>query len=86
MTENIKENRVEYFILFIAISVFMFLVYTFRFEKEVLILLSGIGSAFYIIWGIIHHWIRGKLTRSVIYEYLLFGILVFLLFFTVLSF
>ncbi len=86
MMENIKENRVEYFILFVAITVFMFFIYTFRFNRQMLILLSGIGSSFYIIWGIIHQWLRGKMSRSVIYEYVLFGILVFLLFFTVLSF
>jgi hypothetical protein len=86
MMENIKENRVEYFILFVAISVFMFLIYSFRFDRQMLILLSGIGSAFYIIWGITHQWLRGKLNKSVIYEYTLFGVLVFLLFFIVLSF
>ena len=86
MMENIKENRVEYFILFVAITVFMFFIYTFRFNRQMLILLSGVGSAFYILWGIIHQWLRGKLNRNVIYEYALFGILVFLLFFTVLSF
>ncbi len=82
MLENIKENRVEYFILFVAISVFMFFIYTFRFNRQMLILLSGLGSSFYIIWGIIHQWLRGKLSRNVIYEYALFGILVFLLFFS----
>jgi len=86
MMENLKEHRVEYFILTIVLSVFIVLIYFFRFNKGMLILLTGIGSVFYILWGIIHHWIRGKLTRSVAYEYLLFGFLVFLLFFTVLSF
>ena len=86
MMDDIKENRVEYFILFVAILVFMFLVYRFRFNKEMLILLSGVGSALYVIWGVVHHLIRGKLTRNIAYEYILFGLLVFLLFFTVLSF
>ena len=49
MIDDIKENRVEYFILFVAILVFMFLVYRFRFNKEMLILLSGVGSALYVI-------------------------------------
>jgi hypothetical protein len=86
MMENIKENRVEYFILFVAIGIFMYLIYTFRFNRQMLILLSGLGSVFYIIWGIIHHWLRGKLSKSVISEYVLFGTLVFLLFYSVLSF
>ena len=86
MMENIKENRVEYFILFVAIGIFMYLIYTFRFNRQMLILLSGLGSVFYIIWGIIHHWLRGKLSKGVISEYILFGTLVFLLFYSVLSF
>ena len=86
MMDDIKENRVEYFILFVAILVFMFLVYRFRFNKEMLILLSGVGSALYVIWGVVHHLIRGKLNKNIAYEYILFGLLVFLLFFTVLSF
>ncbi len=86
MMENIKEHRVEYFILSVAIIVFMFFIYMFRFDKNALIMLTGVGSLSYILWGIIHHWLRGKLTRSVVYEYVLFGFLAFLLFFTVLSF
>lgn len=85
MMENLKEHRVEYFILFVAICVFVVLMYIFRFNKDILILLSGLGSIFYILWGIIHHWIRGKLTKNIAYEYFLFGFLSFLLFFTVLS-
>ena len=84
--DNIKEHRVEYFILFIAILLFVSLIFMFRFDKNALINLTATGSLFYIFWGIIHHAIRGKLTRIVAYEYILFGILVFLLFFTVLSF
>mgnify|MGYP007049884004 FL=1 len=84
--ENIKENRVEYFILLVAIATFMVLIYKFRFNKGMLIFLSGVGSASYIVWGVIHHLIRGKLTKNIVYEYVLFGLLVFLLFFSVLSF
>ena len=84
--ENIKEHRVEYFILLIVVAVFLVLISIFRFNKEALLILSGSGSFLYILWGIIHNIIRGKLTRMVAYEYILFGILIFLLFYTVLSF
>jgi hypothetical protein len=86
MMENIKEHRVEYFILFVAICVFIVLTYIYRFDKSALIVLSGFGSLFYIFWGIAHQWIRGKLTRSIASEYILYAILAFLMFFTVLSF
>ena len=85
MMENLKDYRVEYFLLFVGVSVLVVLMYIYRFNKDALILLSGLGSIFYIFWGIIHHWIRGKLTKNIAYEYFLFGFLSFLLFFTVLS-
>ena len=84
--ENIKEHRVEYFILLIVVAVFLVLISIFRYNKEALLILSGSGSLLYILWGITHNIIRGKLTRMVAYEYILFGILIFLLFYTVLSF
>ncbi len=84
--DNIKEHRLEYFILFIAVTVFVTLISMFRFDRGALVIISGLGSLFYVLWGIIHHVIRGKLTRNVAYEYSLFGVLIFLLFFTVLSF
>lgn len=86
MMDNLKEHRVEYFILFIAISVFVVVTYIFRYNKSALIVLSGAASLFYILWGIIHSLMRGKLTRSIASEYILYAILAFLLFFIVLSY
>jgi len=85
MMDNLKEHRVEYFILFVAIAVFLILTYTYRFNKGMLIVLTGSASLFYVTWGLVHHWIRGKLTRSIASEYILYAILAFMLFFTVLS-
>jgi branched-subunit amino acid transport protein AzlD len=86
MMDNLKEHRVEYFILFVAIAIFLVLTYTYRFNKSMLVALTGSASLFYIVWGVVHHWIRGKLTRSIAAEYILYAILAFMLFFTVLSF
>jgi len=86
MMENIKEHIIEYMVLFVAMIGFISLLVIFRFNKSALLGVSAIGSIFYILWGIIHHAIREKLTRAIAYEYILFGILVFLLLFIVLSF
>lgn len=86
MMENLKEHVIEYIVLFAAVAAFLVLFVTLRFNKGDLLALSAFGSIFYILWGIIHHALREKLTRMVAYEYILFGILVFLLLFTVLSF
>ena len=86
MMENLKEHFIEYLVLFIAVIAFVILFAVLRFNKNALMILSGFGSLFYILWGIIHHAIRGRLNRMIAYEYILFGILIFLLLFTVLSF
>lgn len=86
MMENLKEHRVEYFILMIAVTLFVVLTYINRFNKTSLIILSGMASLFYIFWGIIHHWLRGKLSKSIAFEYILYALLAFSLFYTVLGF
>ncbi|MBU0535019.1 MAG: hypothetical protein ABIJ82_00450 [Patescibacteria group bacterium] len=83
---NIKEHIVEYLILFVAIFVFLLLFFIFRFDKNSLGIISALASVFYILWGIIHHVLRDRLTKSIFFEYVLFGSLVFLLLYTVLSF
>lgn len=84
--KNIKEYAVEYLILFIAILVFLVLFITFRFDKRALMTISACGSVFYVGWGIIHQALRERLTKMIVLEYILFGSLVFLLLYTVLSF
>ncbi|MFZ2664278.1 MAG: hypothetical protein WAX66_02865 [Patescibacteria group bacterium] len=80
-----KEHLIEYIVLFVGMVVFIIFLTTYRFDKDALLIISGVGSIFYILWGILHHILRKRLTRMIVYEYVLFGILVFLLLFTVLS-
>lgn len=86
MMQDLKEHIIEYAVLSVGMVSFLFLLTTYRFDKGALLIISTIGSLFYILWGILHHALRKKLTRMIIYEYILFGILVFLLLFTVLNF
>jgi hypothetical protein len=86
MMEDLKEHIIEYAVLTVGMISFLFLLTTYRFDKGALLIISLLGSVFYIFWGILHHLLRKKLTRMIVYEYVLFGILVFLLLFTVLNF
>jgi len=86
MMEDLKEHIIEYAVLSVGMVSFLFLLTTYRFDKGALLIISFLGSVFYILWGIIHHLLRKKLNRMIVYEYVLFGILVFLLLFTVLNF
>lgn len=86
MMEDLKEHIIEYAVLFVGMAAFLFFLTTYRFDKGALLIISSVGSILYVVWGVLHHALRKKLTRMIIYEYTLFGILVFLLLFTVLNF
>jgi hypothetical protein len=84
---EIKRRHILEYSLVLSLSlVFMLLFILFRTDHKLLTLLSGLVSSSYALWGIIHSALEGRLTRIVIIEYLLFGILVFLLLFIALSF
>jgi hypothetical protein len=80
-----SKNLVEYIILVTGLLVLLTLFVIFRYDDNILILLSGLGSIFYAGWGIIHHAVNERLTKVIAAEYLVVGLLVFLLLFTVLS-
>lgn len=78
-----KKHIIEYAVLGIILILFLGFFWYFRFDKTALLVVSAIGSIFYSAWGILHHAIQERLTRLIAIEYILFGFLVFLLFFFV---
>jgi hypothetical protein len=80
-----ERHIVEYSVLILVSVLVLFLFYFIRYENTFLIILSGFASAFYVIWGIVHHALESRLTKSIAFEYSLFGVLVFLLLFSALS-
>jgi len=85
MNSNTK-HLTEYLVIITLSIVFLTLFVFFRFDREVLKLISAFASSFYVLWGIIHAALESRLNRLIVFEYLLFGILVFLLLYTALSF
>ncbi len=82
----LKENHVvHYLLLVLGIFVISVLFIFFRYNRPAEILLSALLSIYYIIWGIIHHKIEGRLTQLISLEYILMGSFVFLLLFTALT-
>lgn len=82
----LKENHVvHYFLLVLGIFVISVLFIFFRYNKVAEILLSAALSLYYILWGIVHHKIEGRLTQLVSLEYILIGSFVFLLLFTAIT-
>jgi hypothetical protein len=85
MTED-ERHFIEYLTLLVGLTMFFGLFIGFRHSKEALKIISGAGTVFYIVWGLAHHAVEGRLNKFIAFEYILFGSVVFLLLFTVLSF
>ena len=86
MKEKSDLHIVEYSVLLTLAFIISLLFYYFRYNHGVLIFLSGISSFAYILWGVLHHALEGRLTRFIAAEYVVFGVLIFLLLYTVLNF
>lgn len=83
MTRKNHDNHItHYLVLFVGLFFFVSLFILFR-HNSVLQMVMGIsGSLFYMLWGVIHHALEGRLTKPVIAEYILFGLLVIILLLT----
>lgn len=80
----ITEKHIShYLILFLVLLFFLVAFYIFRYNEPMQTIVAALVCVFYIIWGIMHHAIEGRLTKLVALEYVLFGSLAFLIFFTV---
>jgi hypothetical protein len=86
MKKESERHLVEYTVLIIVLISLVVFFATFSSSKTHLFLISGVGSSLYALWGIIHHAIEGRLTARIAFEYVFFGVLVFLLLFTAISF
>ena len=80
------KHFLEYVVLIFGLVLILALMLHFKSDKSVLYVISGSGSLFYALWGIIHHAVEGRLTKVVALEYVFFGGLMFLLLFAAITF
>ncbi len=64
--------------LLIGILISSYLFVYFEGNDFMQLAVSAIGCIYYMIWGIIHHAVRNRLTTIIAVEYILVGTLVFL--------
>ncbi len=69
----------HYIFLVLGLIVLGGLFVLFRYNPTLQILIGGVGTVFYIIWGILHHALEDRVTGLVVVEYVVFGTLAFLL-------
>jgi len=69
----------QIFILTIGLGLVVFFMYFFRFDKNAQLITGAVGCIYYTVWGIIHHALKERLSMAIFFEYVLFGLVVFLL-------
>lgn len=80
-----ERELLEYLVLMLGLLIFFVLLIVFRYERMTLKIVSMLASLFYLVWGIVHQAITGRIGRKVILEYFFISTMVFLLFYLFLS-
>lgn len=79
------KHLLQYTLLFIGLAVvfvpFIWLTHNYFYQS----IAAATGSILFITWGLVHHMKEGRLHKSVIGEYIMFGFVVFFIIFTVLN-
>lgn len=82
---KIKQHIVHFTVLLILL-VLGSLLFVYENGNHAAQLTIGIVTSIsYVVWGIVHHAIRGDLHRKVVVEYILIGTIAIIMFFIVLS-
>ncbi len=74
-----KNNLLHYMGLIVGFCVLLSLFYFFRYSYLAKVIISLLVSIYYLAWGIAHHKIHERLTKDIVFEYVSFGLLVFVL-------
>ncbi len=75
----------EYSLLIFLVITYVFLFWYFRYDTRMMISLAAFGSVFYLTWGLLYQKRVDRLNFSIILEYILLGLLAFLLVFTAIT-
>jgi hypothetical protein len=77
-----KELAHELFHNFVLILFFGFCILAFylvRYQKILQFIVVLIAAAFYLLWGIGYHWARNNLRPTIVFEYFILALTVFLI-------
>lgn len=77
---NQKRHILHYLILFLIFLLALAGLAAFKFRPQMQLLIVGLTALGYILWGLFHAAADNRLRREVVGEYLLIGLLAFVLF------
>jgi hypothetical protein len=76
MYKKINEHVAYYISLIVIFALGAFLIYSATPNKQLQMLIFVIMAIFYVIWGVLHHFINHELSTKIVVEYILIGTLV----------
>jgi hypothetical protein len=79
------KHLTQYMLLVSGLVLFLGLFIWFAHNDIIQVMISAVSSLLFITWGIVHHVSEERARKSVLIEYILLGIVVFFIVFTVLS-
>jgi hypothetical protein len=75
--QEVKKHQLDYFILGLGLLLAAINFLIFSHQPDIQSRIVFIGAAYYVGWGVFHHWRREDLCFRVLVEYLLIAILAF---------
>ncbi len=70
---------IEYTMLLFGVIIFALSFWQSRHHVGQQIIITAGAAVFYVIWGLVHHWMEKRLTLEIALEYVLMGAFTFLL-------
>ena len=71
MNKKISEHLIYYISLAVILSMGLFLILSLAPNKQLQMTVFVVLSIFYVIWGLLHHFVNHELTTKLVVEYIL---------------
>ncbi len=75
MTKKINEHILYYISLTAIFALGAFLIYSVSSNKQLQMLIFVLMAFFYVVWGVLHHFINHEITSKIVVEYILIATL-----------
>lgn len=75
MKRKLNEHNLYYISLFAILAFGLFLILSLSPNKQLQLTVFAIVSVFYVIWGLLHHYMNHELNSKIVVEYILIAAL-----------
>lgn len=75
MPKRFNEHILYYISLIVILALGAFLIYSVSPNKQLQMLIFIVMAFFYVIWGVLHHFINHEITGKIVVEYILIATL-----------